>query len=168
MEAHEEEEVEVKDEDKLVAEVHPGKGMYISPFLLQNQNQNQNQSRVVNLAIMPDQVNKLTIYPSCLSKTIPLHPEIGKLILIPPVINQGRIAGLVREAATNWSKITSDKTILKMVQGYSIQFIDDPPANLKTYQPSFSNQERALISDEIEKMKLKGAILEVPLPSTNS
>ena len=108
------------------------------------------------------QENKLTIYPSCLSKTIPLHPEIGKLNLIPPVITQGKIAGLVRKAATNWSKITSDKTIVKMVQGCSIQFIDNPPANLKTYQPSFSNQERALISNEIEKMKLKGAILEVP------
>ena len=111
---------------------------------------------------MPDQENKLTIYPSCLSKTIPLHPEIGKLNLIPPVIIQGKIAGLVRKAATNWSKITSDKTIVKMVQGCSIQFINNPPANLKTYQPSFSKQERALISNEIEKMKLKGAILEVP------
>ena len=32
-ESHEEEEVEVKDEDKLMAEVHPRKGIYISPFL---------------------------------------------------------------------------------------------------------------------------------------
>ena len=95
-----------------MAEVHPRKRMYISPFLHRKQKQNQNQFRVVNQAIMPDQENKLTIYPSCLSKTIPLHPEIGKLNLIPPVIIQGKIT--------------------------------------------------ALISDETEIMKLKGAILEVP------
>ncbi len=101
------------------------------------------------------------VFPSCLCKTILPHPEIIKLTLTPAVVEGGKIGGLVKKTLKNWEKITTDKTILNMVKGCTIQFIGTPPTNLKTHQSRFSNQERQLITTEVEEMKRKGAIAEV-------
>ena len=95
----------VKAVAKAEAEVHPRKGMYNFPPPCKNQNQlNQIHCQLENQIMSQNQIVTLKVYPSCLSETVPLHPEITKLNLFPPIIKQGKIGGLVREAAVTWAK----------------------------------------------------------------
>lgn len=61
----------------------------------------------------------------------------------------------------NWKSITSDKWILQTVSGYKIEFNSIPVQKHLPITPNWSLTERNLISEEIDKLLLKGAIQEV-------
>jgi hypothetical protein len=123
---------------------HPRKGMYKN-LLIKNTNQLGNQ----------------TAFLSCLSITAQIHSEIEQLNMSPPKLPEGKIGGLVGRAVDNWKKITTDKVILNMVRGCPIHFTTDPPINMLVFTPTFSAQEKLLITEEVLKMEQKGAITRV-------
>ena len=71
------------------------------------------------------------------------------------------LAGRLKYFLKNWEKVTNDSTILSIVKGYSIDFVETP------YQPKtpirgISNQfQEELVSQEMKEMLEKGVIREV-------
>ena len=63
------------------------------------------------------------------------------------------VAGKISENFTNWTKLTSDKWILKNVKGYKIEF-DKYPRQLVHPSPiRFRDEEKALITEEIHRLE---------------
>ena len=60
---------------------------------------------------------------------------------------------------TNWEKITSDQSVLQIVQGMEIDFVDLPEQNRLPYQNHFNKVEENAIDLEIQEL-LKSKVLE--------
>ena len=67
-------------------------------------------------------------------------------------------AGKLKYFLNNWKKITSDSRILTWIQGYEIPFTRLVFQYSIPGQPSWSSKNKSLISDQIQKLILKGTI----------
>lgn len=72
-----------------------------------------------------------------------------------------RYAGRLQLFADQWSKITSDKTILEAVRGYKIPFVMQPVQKTIPCPTNFNPHDTNLISHSIEKLLLIGALEKV-------
>ena len=70
------------------------------------------------------------------------------------------IAGRLANYTSKWSSITTDKTILNYVSGYSIPFNKKPVQQLKPLQYTFSKSEIEFLEHELDRLKSIGAIEE--------
>ena len=68
--------------------------------------------------------------------------------------------GRIRHFAENWKKLTSDKEILKIVDGLELEFEFEPYQNQIPPQTKFSQKECILIDAEIQKLLKKHVIYE--------
>lgn len=59
-----------------------------------------------------------------------------------------------------WKTITSDKSILDVLNGYQLRFHTLPPTRNKCNNPSFSENEKKSIHLEVHKFLDKGVIQE--------
>ena len=68
----------------------------------------------------------------------------------------------------NWEKITRDREILNIVQGWEIPLLSPPIQTKPPNKISFSEQEKKVISAEISKMLKREPFRKCPHPNTNS
>ena len=68
--------------------------------------------------------------------------------------------GRIRHFAENWKKLTSDKEILKIVDGLELEFEFEPYQNQIPPQTKFSQNECILLDAEIQKLLTKHVIYE--------
>ena len=68
------------------------------------------------------------------------------------------VAGRVAHFIDKWRELTSDKWVLDTVQHYHIEFAKWPFQSHIPKGIKFSDQESAIITDEVVKMLQKGAI----------
>lgn len=73
-------------------------------------------------------------------------------------IESVRLAGRLRLFTDKWRKITTDKYILKAVNGYKIPFNKIPRQYYSPEQRKGSSDELRMIESEVEKMLEKNAI----------
>lgn len=66
----------------------------------------------------------------------------------------GRLSPFLEE----WRRLTSDSRILKWIKGYKIPFSESVIQRAIPKKPAWSNKERSLITDHINKLVLKGAV----------
>ena len=59
-----------------------------------------------------------------------------------------------------WQGVTSDKNILDIIEGDTIEFIDERPIRHTAINPIFSKRERKLINKKINDFLQKGIIKE--------
>jgi ribonuclease HI len=97
---------------------------------------------------------------SCLATTIQPHKAFTQLAMTPLEREREKIGGRVRWALSNWEKLTQDRVILNMVTGCPIPFAQSPSPTT-TFTPKFSLEETKLITQEVQAMIEKGAIIEV-------
>ena len=71
-------------------------------------------------------------------------------------------AGKISSCYNNWLEITSDKWILDIVKnGYQIEFDSDPRHNLQPKHITFSDWEKGIICNEVQKLLSKQVIWKV-------
>ena len=71
------------------------------------------------------------------------------------------IAGQIRNFVGNWSKVTSDQTILNTVEGYKLEF-DSTPNQIACPNRMFTNaNESQIVAAEIGNLLNKGVIHKV-------
>ena len=73
-----------------------------------------------------------------------------------------KLAGRSKYFLKNWKKLTGDKKILKIVQGYKIPFQMDPIQVRVPHSQKMNSDQSTLVNQEIESMLQKGAIQKVP------
>ena len=71
------------------------------------------------------------------------------------------MAGRLKHLLPNWAQVTQDQWVLNTVQGYSIDFMGVPIQETRPRMGISSVSEQSLIQEEIQKMLLKGAIIEL-------
>jgi hypothetical protein len=98
----------------------------------------------------------------CWSVEIPPLEELCHLSLTQINWEKWPLAGRVQLAQANWAKLTQDPTILRMVEGCQIEFIETPPKGLRAHEPTMSQSERHLVDLEVEKLLQKGAVVRAP------
>ena len=69
-----------------------------------------------------------------------------------------RPAGRLQYFLKNWEKLTNDPFILELVKGYQIPFLSEPSQTAPPSSTSMSQEETAIVDQEIQKMLKKGAI----------
>ena len=74
------------------------------------------------------------------------------------ITNVTKSAGRLKYFLNSWKKITSDSRILTWIQGYEIPFKRIVFQYSIPGQPSWSSKNKSLISDQIQKLILKGTI----------
>ena len=66
-----------------------------------------------------------------------------------------------QQFSESWKKLTSDKTILSIVEGYKIEF-DTIPEQIASPNKIFTNaKESQIVAHEIEKLLKKGVLHKV-------
>lgn len=69
--------------------------------------------------------------------------------------------GQVQQYSESWKKLTSDKTILSIIEGYKIEF-DTMPEQIASPNKIFTNaKESQIVAHEIEKLLKKGVLHKV-------
>ena len=84
---------------------------------------------------------------------------IPRLQKITPQADQP--AGRLKYFVQNWRKITSDKTVLEMVEGYQIPLISTPLQWRRRVTKARSAKQMNMISQAILDLTLKGAVKQV-------
>ena len=70
-------------------------------------------------------------------------------------------AGQIQQFSESWKNLTSDKTILSIVEGYKIEF-DTIPEQITNPNKIFTNaKESQIVAHEIEKLLKKGVLHKV-------
>ena len=89
-------------------------------------------------------------------------PTVEKYFEHTKVAMEGPVAGRLSHCVEFWQSITSDRSILDMVSGLHLDFIDgQTPVQYKPPRPlPFSAKERAIIDLEIDKLIQKGVVEE--------
>ena len=67
-------------------------------------------------------------------------------------------AGQIKQYFPRWAELTSDSEILKMVSGYKLQFDEIPCQKFTPHRIVFSNEDSAIIENEIDKLLQKKVI----------
>ena len=88
-----------------------------------------------------------------------IHPAIKKLFCAKqPDVS---LAGRLKHFLENWKKLTHDKHILQLVQGYEIPFFTAPRQRHVPTQKNIPMSQVHLVDKEIQSMLEKGAIKQV-------
>ena len=66
--------------------------------------------------------------------------------------------GQISSKLSHWKHLTTDKSILQIVEGDIFDFIDEVPVKHFATNQSFTDQETSFIDEEISKLFLKGVI----------
>ena len=69
-------------------------------------------------------------------------------------------AGQIQHCKDQWVQITSDREILQMVNGYKLEFIDNPVQNQPPSSFTFDDTEIVLIENEIQDLLQLGVLIE--------
>ena len=69
-----------------------------------------------------------------------------------------RPAGRLQHFLKNWEKLTNDPFFLELVKGYQIPFLSEPSQMAPPSAISMSQEEIAIVDQEIQEMLKKGAI----------
>ena len=86
-----------------------------------------------------------------------------KVSSVPTLITGGRIKNFLAK----WQEITSDRTILSIVQGYKLEFYDIQPVQLGRVRPTILYTEAAVALDQqIQNFLSRGIIVESQHEST--
>lgn len=78
-----------------------------------------------------------------------------------PVNAEVGTAGRTALFYANWAKLTGDPFVLQAIAGVKLEFLEEPVMTVPPQDFKMSNEEIALVEQEIEKMMRKGAIVEV-------
>ena len=71
-----------------------------------------------------------------------------------------KVAGRLRLFAHNWQQLSSDSWVLQAISGYQIEFLQHPYQQKYPIPHHFSNKQVGIISDEVQALLDKGAIVE--------
>ena len=91
------------------------------------------------------------------------YPKVHRLVknLFPVKVEPGLpLAGRVKHFLKNWKQLTQDPSILEIVQGYKIPFVQTPHQTFLPKAGNLSKEERNLVKEEIDQMLEKGAIVK--------
>ncbi len=69
-------------------------------------------------------------------------------------------AGRLAHFACMWGKITKDQWVLSTIRGYRMEF-HTIPYQVHRPHPSRFNVEQVLVEQEVQKMKDKGAVIQL-------
>jgi len=89
-----------------------------------------------------------------------IHPLVKNLFSVgvsPRLPLAGRINFLLR----NWQRLTNDKSLLQIVQGYKIPFSSIPKQTFRIRESCKGKEEKNLIEKEVKEMRAKGAMEKV-------
>lgn len=108
------------------------------------------------------------------TQEIPISQEKGRTPTIIPETGQGAVsvsfenlkfkpnnfkAGNIAYCYNNWTKITSDKTLLNIVkEGYAIEFETEPCAKCNRGAIKFNGKDKEIINELLHKLYDKGVI----------
>ncbi|XP_070518817.1 uncharacterized protein [Cardiocondyla obscurior] len=105
--------------------------------------------------------------PNKIQETIQILPGTSKIndpddepIFIEEIERVHNIAGRLNLFTERWKSITSDKYILKQLEGYRIPFTKTPIQKIPPIERKISNEEKEKLSLEIIELLKKGAIEE--------
>lgn len=71
----------------------------------------------------------------------------------------GRLAGRLKIFSNVWSKVTRDPVVRQWIQGYEIPFTSPPIQRSGPVERTWSDKEKSLIDNQINKLIDKGAIV---------
>ena len=86
-----------------------------------------------------------------------IHPVMIKLLYVENMHNFQR-AGRLQYFLKEWEEITKDPFILELVKGYQIPFLSEPFQTAPPSSISISQEETAIVDQEIQEILKKGAI----------
>ena len=89
-----------------------------------------------------------------------VHPLV-KSLFSEKVIPNMPLAGRLKHFSHAWEKITQDREILSIVEGYEIPFLRLPIQDKLPRQAQMSKESESLVEQEILEMLVKGAIQKV-------
>ena len=78
-----------------------------------------------------------------------------------PALREVQIAGRLTHFAKNWAAVSQDPWIHNTIQGFQIEFTEEPRQYARPRTPKLSSEEVELISEEVGAMLSKGAIREL-------
>ena len=96
--------------------------------------------------------------------TVQDYPKVHRLVmnLFKTKIKAGiPLAGRTKRFLENWKQLTQDPSILEIVQGYKIPFIEFPRQTFLPRRGNLTSKEKELVGQEISQMLTKGAISKV-------
>ena len=102
--------------------------------------------------------SKIVIYCLKNQSLISLLVQRG---VAPLAVDKSIIAGRVALFQENWSRVSEDQWLLDTIQGYKIEFVDNPTQARQPRVGMSSPTEQALLQEEVGKMLSKRAIVEV-------
>ena len=102
--------------------------------------------------------SKIVIYCLKNQSLISLLVQRG---VAPLAVDKSIIAGRVALFKENWSRVSEDQWLLDTIQGYKIEFVDNPTQARQPRVGMSSPTEQALLQEEVGKMLSKRAIVEV-------
>ena len=86
-----------------------------------------------------------------------IHPVMIKLLYVENMQNfqpAGRLQYFLKE----WEELPNDSFILELVKGYQIPFLSEPFQTAPPSSISISQEETAIVDQEIQEILKKGAI----------
>ena len=105
--------------------------------------------------------NSLTM-KNLISYTVPEHlAHLGIVVTGAPEDLHRHVAGRLQYFLHNWQVVTKDQWILQTIQGAELEFSQAPIQRQIPHPPHLSAQDRALLWEEVTKLKEKGAIQEL-------
>ena len=84
----------------------------------------------------------------------------GQVSHVNVSINAPFKAGTLRTKKNEWEKLTSDKWILKTIQGYCIEFWKEPYQYTFPKVIDFGKMQNEIVDNEVSELLQKGAISE--------
>jgi len=83
---------------------------------------------------------------------------------VVPVDAPQAVAGRLRYHLANWQVITRDRWILDTVEGYCMEFTNDPYQMSLPHPPQFGAEQATQLREELGELIRKGAVREVDSP----
>ena len=78
-----------------------------------------------------------------------------------PELQNLAVAGRIAHFQCNWRVLTKDQWVLEAIQGVQIEFLQPPQQMRKPHTPHHSQEDRALVKEEVGQLLAKGAIKEL-------
>ena len=93
---------------------------------------------------------------TCTTRKYGMAPMQRKIHINPHI----KVAGRLKLFALNWQQISSDRWVLQAMSGYQIDFLQYPYQENCPVPHRFTNQQAHVISDEVEALLHKDAIID--------
>ena len=71
------------------------------------------------------------------------------------------VAGRIKHFHINWSLVTQDQWVLDTIQGYGIEFTENPVQTVCPRVSIASAHKQSLVQEEIHSLLQKGTIVEI-------